>query len=120
MKLTQKILLLPGILVFSYIVTSLSLLILAFFLYKYNLSETAVTLFITIIYIISCFLGGFFIGKKVDRKKYLWGAFFSFFYLLILVLSSVILSHDVTIANAGSIAVIFLCLGSGTLGGMVA
>ena len=42
----------------------LMLLLLALLLYKMGLGENQVNLGILIIYIVSCFLGGFYLGKK--------------------------------------------------------
>lgn len=61
------------ILVTMYIITGILLLLLAFLMYRMELSEPVANGAIIAIYIISGFLGGFLIGKKVGVKKYLWG-----------------------------------------------
>ena len=56
----------------AYLATGLMLLLLALLLYKMGLGENQVNLGILIIYIVSCFLGGFYLGKKVGNQRYLW------------------------------------------------
>ena len=51
-------------LLLSYAVTGISLLVLAFLLYKMRLGESQVNLGILLIYIVSCLAGGFYMGKK--------------------------------------------------------
>ena len=57
----------------SYVLTALLLFLLAFLLYKFDLGESKVNLGITVIYILSCFLGGFLVGKGAGTRKFLWG-----------------------------------------------
>ena len=61
------------ILVTMYIITGMLLLLLAFLMYKLDLTEPVVNGAIIAIYIIAGFLGGFLMGKKAGVKKYLWG-----------------------------------------------
>ena len=73
-------------LVAMYVITGLLLVILAALLGRLELSDAAVSIGIIATYIISCFAGGFFIGKKKKKKKYLWGlcvGAFSFAVLLL-------------------------------------
>ena len=57
-------------LVAAYIVTGLLLLILAFALYKLGLSENVVELGVVFIYLLSSAIGGFFIGKCMEVKRF--------------------------------------------------
>ena len=56
-------------LVAMYVITGLLLVILAALLGRLELSDAAVSIGIIATYIVSCFAGGFFIGKKKKRKK---------------------------------------------------
>ena len=60
---------LEGIL-FSYIITALLLLIISFLLLKIDLAGAVISGVINVTYIISAFMGGFFVGKKVNRKGF--------------------------------------------------
>ena len=61
-------------LIFSYIVTAVILLLLSFILYKVQIPSGVVSVGVILAYILSTFVGGFFIGKKVEARKFLWGA----------------------------------------------
>ena len=51
-------------LLLAYMVTGILLLGLAFLLYKLGLGESQVNLGIMITYILSCLIGGFYMGRK--------------------------------------------------------
>ena len=56
-------------LVAMYVITGILLVVLAALLGRVDMSDAAVSIGIIATYIISCFAGGFFIGKKKKRKK---------------------------------------------------
>ena len=56
-----------------YLISGILLVFLAFFLYKFDLSEAVIKIGTIAVYIISGFLGGSFIGKQMQEKKYIWG-----------------------------------------------
>lgn len=64
----DKIFFLLKNLLFSYILTGILLLLLAFLLFKLSLSERIVSLCIIIIYIVASFFAGFVSGKKMKVK----------------------------------------------------
>lgn len=101
----------------AYAVTGILLLILAGMLYRFQLSNKAVRVGIVLIYLVSTFLAGFLAGKKAKRRKYLWGLLMGAGYFLILALMSLLL-HG-TGEGLGFVTPLLLCLGGGTLGGMV-
>ena len=65
----SKPLLMMKALLAAYLATGLMLLLLALLLYKMGLGENQVNLGILIIYIVSCFLGGFYLGKKSRKPE---------------------------------------------------
>ena len=73
MSKNAKPLLMMKALVLAYAVTGILLLVLAFLLYKLGLGESQVNLGIMVIYILSSLLGGFYMGKKVKIRRFLWG-----------------------------------------------
>ena len=102
----------------AYIVTGLLLLLLALLLYKLRLSEAVINLGITAIYLLACFLTGFFLGKMMKTRKYLWGAAGGLLYFTLLALIS--LAARQGSAEASSfITTLLLCTAGGTLGGML-
>ncbi|MDO4338158.1 MAG: TIGR04086 family membrane protein [Eubacteriales bacterium] len=106
-------------LLFSYAVTGLLLLLLAFLLFQFDLGETPVTAGIIVIYVISCLLGGFMAGKIVRKDKYLWGVLVGFCYFLLLLAVSFGVQGKWDMTLWHGVTTFFMCLGGGTLGGML-
>ena len=106
-------------LLISYLCTAGLLLLLALFLYRFSLSEKAVSISITAIYIIVTFLAGFLAGKREGSRKFLWGLLLGLLYFIVLFLVSLIVNHGLSGMSGGIFTVLLLCGGSGMLGGMV-
>ncbi|MCM1160477.1 MAG: TIGR04086 family membrane protein [Roseburia sp.] len=118
-KKKVDVLFLLKLLAFSYILTAVFLLILSMLLYKFRLSETIINIGIVVIYIAATFFTGFLAGKKIGTKKYLWGLFLGAGYFLILTLISLIINHGISDFSGNFLSTLFLCVGSGMLGGML-
>ena len=103
----------------AYILTAGLLLLLAFILYRFGLSEKVVSVCIIAIYIVVTFLAGLLAGKKEGRKKFLWGLIMGVLYFGILVAVSLVVNKGVEDVAGNMLTVFFLCAGSGMLGGMV-
>lgn len=103
----------------SYIVTGILLLILTVLVYKFRLDEQIVIGGIVSIYIISTFTGGFIIGKLTEIKKILWGMGIGTFYVVLLFLISYGVYREFNTNGLNTISVFILCIGGGTLGGML-
>lgn len=115
---TKIIYLLEGLL-FSYIITAFVLLVLSFLMLKMDLSGAVISGGINFAYILSAFAGGFFVGKKTEHRKFLWGLLMGVFYFIILMVVSLLLNR-VSPLPLGSLFVVFIITGlSGMLGGMV-
>ncbi len=103
----------------AYVITGISLLILAGILYKFNLDESKVTAGILIIYVLSSFAGGFMIGKLTGTRKFLWGFLVGLFYAVLLVLVSFGVYRSVQVNISEFIMTFILCAGGGMAGGMI-
>lgn len=103
----------------SYIVTGILLLVLTFLVYKLELSEQTVVGAIVAIYVISTFMGGFIIGKLTEVRKFLWGMAIGAIYVLLLFLISYGVYREFNTNGLNVITTIALCVGGGTLGGML-
>lgn len=103
----------------AYIVTGALLLVLALLLYKLRLSESVINLSITAIYLIACFLTGFLMGKMMRTRKYLWGAAGGLLYFALLALISLAAHQGFSGDSSGFVTTLMLCIGGGTLGGML-
>jgi len=106
--------------ILSFFVTAVLILLFAFIMFKFNISENVIALGVTLIYIISCGLGGFYIGKVMSEKKFLWGLLVGAIYLGILLVVSAIIGGDKSLISENGLSLVLLCLGGGTLGGMLA
>ena len=107
------------ILVLSYVLTACLLLLLAFILYKFRISESIVNIAVIVIYIGVTFAAGFIAGKYYKVKKFLWGLVLGSVYFLILVLVSLIGGVSDTVIGSGVVTTWILCAGGGMLGGML-
>ena len=106
-------------LVFSYIITGLLLLLILFLMLKLDLSSAVISGGINFAYILSAFTGGFFIGKKTEQKKFIWGLVVGILYFVILMLVSLMMNR-VSPLPMGSLFTVFIITGlSGMLGGMI-
>lgn len=107
------------LLIFSYVITTILLLLLAFLFYKFRLSEVIINVGITAVYIISTFFSGFLAGKKMKTRKYLWGLLIGAAYFIILLLVSFVINRGISDFSGNFLSTLFLCVGSGMLGGML-
>lgn len=103
----------------AYILTAGLLLLLAFMLYRFGLSEKVVSISIIMVYIIVTFLAGLLAGKREGKRKYLWGLLMGVLYFGILVIVSLVVNKGLGDVAGNMMTVFFLCAGSGMLGGMV-
>ena len=104
---------------FSYVLTAVCLMLLALFLYKFRFGEMVVNVGIILIYILACFLSGLLTGKRMESRKFLWGLVVGMGYFAILAIVSLLLKKDVGQLGGSFASTLFLCAGSGMLGGML-
>ena len=110
-----RVFLMIKILLISYLMTGILLLILAFLLYKLDIGENQVNLGILVTYIISCFGGGFLLGKKVENRGMGLGAG----YALLLTLVTLTTERGFQGNSKELLLNYFLCILGGALGGML-
>lgn len=118
-KRGQKVMWMLKSLLASYIVTGLLLLGLTFLVYKFELDEQLVVGSIVVIYVVSTFLGGFIIGKLTGHKKFIWGMILGGLYFVLLFLISYGVYREFSTNGLNTITTAILCIGGGTLGGML-
>lgn len=100
-----------------YLVTGMLLLLVAFLLYRFDLSEQMVTIGIVATYVISTLAGGFLAGKIKQERKILWGLLLGVLYFLLLLFISVGVYR--TMEHQNLLTTALLCIGGGMLGGML-
>ena len=103
----------------GYLVTLVGIIILAMMLLLFQLTEDTVNIGIIVIYVLSSFGTGFFAGKGFKIRKFAWGMFTGILYYLILMIISVSADRSLVSQSRELITVFLLCLGGGTLGGML-
>lgn len=103
----------------AYVLTAGLLLLLAFMLYRFGLSEKVVSVCIIAIYILVTFFAGLLAGKREGKRKYLWGLVMGALYFGILVVVSLVVNKGLEDIAGNMMTVFFLCAGSGMLGGMI-
>ncbi|MDE6388440.1 MAG: TIGR04086 family membrane protein [Lachnospiraceae bacterium] len=116
---TEKVVFVTKCMLAAYILTAGLLLLLAFMLYRFGLSEKVVSICIIGIYIVVTFAVGLIAGKREGKKKYLWGLAMGCAYYVILVIVSLIVNRGLQDIAGNMVTVFFLCAGSGMLGGMI-
>ena len=118
-SLNQGVRIVKALLV-SYLLTGGLLLLLAGLLYRFRLDEGKIQIGIILIYIFSCFAGGFLSGKMMKSRKFLWGVLLGLLYFLIMTLVSLAVNRGLQDGPTSYFTTFLLCMGGGMLGGMCA
>lgn len=103
----------------SYIVTGILLLVLTFFMYKFELNEKIVSAAIVGIYVVSTLIGGMIIGKLTKSKRYLWGMVLGILYFVLLLLITLGVYRTLNGDSVSIVTSLILCAGGGMTGGMI-
>lgn len=103
----------------SYIVTGILLLVLTFFMYKFELNEKIVSAAIVGIYVVSTLIGGVIIGKLTKSKRYLWGMVLGIIYFVLLLLITLGVYRTLNGDSVSIVTSLILCAGGGMTGGMI-
>ena len=110
-------------LIIMYLISGVMLLVLALLLLQLELSEAVVKIGVIVIYIASGMAGGFFIGKQMQDRKYLWGlAAGGTYFVLLFVLSLLVkqgMGEAVAMEPFRMFTTLVLCAVAGMAGGMV-
>lgn len=103
---------------FAYILTAALLALLALLVYRFALSEKLVSVVIIAIYVGTTFFGGWMAGKRLQKRKFLWGLLVGCLYFFVLAALSLIVNHSFQDVAVNFLTVLALCAGGGMLGGM--
>lgn len=104
---------------FSYIITTLMLLLLSLLMLKLELPSAVISGGINLAYIASCFVGGLFVGKKLQQKKFLWGLVMGALYFMVLLIVCLMMNSNTSLPLGSLLTVFIICGLSGMLGGMI-
>jgi len=114
----KVLVLLKGLLI-SYIITAFMLLILAIIMLKLDTPSIVISGGINLAYIISAFAGGFFAGRRIEQKKFIWGMLLGLLYFVVLLLVSLMMNRVSPLPVGNMITVFVISVLSGMLGGMI-
>ena len=95
------------------------LLVLTFFMYKFELNEKIVSAAIVGIYVVSTLIGGMIIGKLTKSKRYLWGMVLGIIYFVLLLLITLGVYRTLNGDSVSIVTSLILCAGGGMTGGMI-
>ncbi|RHU94344.1 TIGR04086 family membrane protein [Dorea sp. OM07-5] len=115
----QKIIWLLKALLFSYVVTGISLLLLSVLLYKFEWNEHLVSAVIVAVYVLSTVVGGIVIGKLVRTRRFFWGLLLGNLYFILLLVITIILYRSLSGNGLNMLTAWILCTGGGMTGGMI-
>ena len=117
--LTESLKSIGKILLLMYAVTAILLFLLAILVQQFNWDNDAISIGISMVYVISCFIGGFFVGKVQQNKKFIWGILIGLAYLIIRLVITLVVKHGFHSSVSAFVTNLLLCLGAGMLGGML-
>lgn len=103
----------------AYAVSAVVLLILAFLMFQWDVSEEVIRGGVIFAYVISCFICGMLVSKEHIGRRYLWGILAGAAYYVILLIVSMVCNRAVFTSIPGILPALFLCLSGGMLGGMM-
>ena len=115
----QKIIWLLKALLFSYVVTGISLLLLSVLLYKFEWNEHLVSAVIVAVYVLSTVVGGIVIGKLVRTRRFFWGLLLGNLYFILLLVITIILYRSLSGNGLNMLTAWILCTGGGMTGRMI-
>ncbi|MBE5929001.1 MAG: TIGR04086 family membrane protein [Lachnospiraceae bacterium] len=107
------------LLLIGYVISGIILVVLALMMLKTNVSPGVISGGLLFAYILSCFIGGLLLGKKMEKRKYLWGVLFGLLYFATLFVISLAMKNVTGEMSTETVTIMLLCASGGMLGGMV-
>lgn len=117
-KVGRKVIGFMRVILAAYLVTGVLLLILAFVLYKWQVSEALMTVGTLVIYILSCFVAGLLLGKSGRSRSFAWGLLAGVVYYLILLGISIAMPDNESASGFTIFINAAICAVSGMTGAM--
>lgn len=101
------------------IISAVMILIISALMLKVGLSETATSVLVIVTYILSNIVAGLFMGKGMEKRRFLWGMLSGATYFVLLLLVALLFTDAKDLNIASAIRTLMICLFSGMFGGMV-
>ena len=105
-------------LLFSYLLSGILLVITSFVLYKFRLKESQVKMAVNAIYLLSCALAGFLMGKGLRKQRFFCGLSAGLSYFQVLLAVSFVINKGLTADTTQLLTTLAFCTGSGIIGGV--
>lgn len=105
--------------VLAAVLTLVLLLTFAGIMLSSGMSGMGISILVLLINIIPVFVSGFYLGKKVEEKKYLWGIAAAAIFFLLYIGIAVIFQTDTVLQTGSYIKTFLIMIFSGMLGGML-
>ena len=106
-------------LIASYVLTGILLVLSAFLMYKMQLGELQIRLFVILIYGVATIVGGFLYGKIKGCKRVLNGALIGALYFVLLILISCIANGGFESGIGKNMISLSICVVGGIIGGII-
>ena len=106
-------------LIASYVLTGILLVLSAFLMYKMQLGELQIRLFVILIYGVATIAGGFIYGKIKGCKRVLNGALIGALYFVLLILISCIANGGFESGIGKNLISLAICVVGGIIGGII-
>lgn len=103
----------------AYLFSGGVLLLLALLVYRFQLSESVVSIAILAVYAVSCLAAGLLMGKCAGTRRFLWGLAAGTLYFVILAALTAAVNHGFRDFGTHFFTTWMICAGSGMLGGMI-
>lgn len=116
---TERLVALLKCLLAAYLITGVLLAAVAGLLYKFSLGENVVDISIIVVYCISSLLAGLFFSKGAASRRFIWGMAAGAVYFLIICAITFAVEGQLHLMSNSCITTLFICTGSGMLGGML-
>ena len=107
------------ILLVMYAATAICLFLLAALVERLGWENGAISVGISVVYVISCFLGGFLAGKVQKTRKFVWGILMGLLYVIVMLGITMIVKNRLGGGTDDFTMNLLLCLGGGMIGGMI-
>ena len=103
----------------SMLVTGILLVLLSLGLYQFRWGDRLLQIGIWLVYGLSALAGGFWVGKKLRNRRFLWGMLLGLLYFGLLLLVSSAVGEGFQGGGREILTACAICLAGGMAGGMI-
>ena len=118
MKAQTEVRIMVKALLLAYLVTGAALFVVAFLLFQMEPEESMVSAGIQVIYVLGSCVSGFTAGRGMKKRRLLWGMLAGILYYVFLITASFCFG-GISSSPIRLLTTMALCLGGGTLGGIL-